>query len=169
MCIWSTTVDQYIWNKAIDLSIVFVWKCTWLDKAENGVRGKEIQLFLLNGIKLVKMHLMVSLYIWLSIYTYNETLRIIWKFDFSSRGGLGRIYALSIEVLKDAMTALWRLKLGNVFVCIHVYFGLFINISIQYFSSVMRNPAFAICEQQRRRSACAFAQSDQRLCSSLPG
>ena len=28
---------------------------------------------------------------------------------------------------------------------------------------------FCICEQQRRRSACASAQSDQRLCCSLPG
>ena len=32
----------------------------------------------------------------------------------------------------------------------------------------MRKPVFAICEQQRRRSACASAQSDQRLCFSLP-
>ena len=31
----------------------------------------------------------------------------------------------------------------------------------------MRKPAFAICAQQRRRSACASAQSDQRLCYSL--
>ena len=31
----------------------------------------------------------------------------------------------------------------------------------------MRKPVFAICEQQRRRSACASAQSDQRLCCSL--
>ena len=28
--------------------------------------------------------------------------------------------------------------------------------------------SYAICEQQRRRSACASAQSDQRLCCSLP-
>ena len=28
----------------------------------------------------------------------------------------------------------------------------------------MRKPAYAICKQQRRRSACASAQSDQRLC-----
>ena len=42
---------------------------------------------------------MVSLYIWLSIYTNNEILCIIRKFDLSSRGVLGRIYALSIEVL----------------------------------------------------------------------
>ena len=27
---------------------------------------------------------------------------------------------------------------------------------------------YAICEQQRRRSACASAQSDQHLCCSLP-
>ena len=38
-----------------------------------------------------------------------------------------------------------------------------------YFSHAMRKPVFAICEQQRRRSACAFAQSDQRLSCSLPG
>ena len=35
-------------------------------------------------------------------------------------------------------------------------------------SHVMRKPVYAIYEQQRRRSACASAQSDQRLCCSLP-
>ena len=35
-------------------------------------------------------------------------------------------------------------------------------------SHVIRKPVYAICEQQRRRSACASAQSDQRLCCSLP-
>ena len=30
------------------------------------------------------------------------------------------------------------------------------------------NVSYVICEQQRRRSACASAQSDQRLCCSLP-
>ena len=34
-------------------------------------------------------------------------------------------------------------------------------------SHVMIKPVFAICEQQRRRSACASAQPDQRLCYSL--
>ena len=34
-------------------------------------------------------------------------------------------------------------------------------------SHVMRKPVFAIYEQQRCRSACACAQSDQRLCYSL--
>ena len=32
----------------------------------------------------------------------------------------------------------------------------------------MRKSVCAICEQQRRRSACASARSDQRLCYSLP-
>ena len=32
----------------------------------------------------------------------------------------------------------------------------------------MRKPVYAICEQQRCRSACASVQSDQRLCCSLP-
>ena len=35
-------------------------------------------------------------------------------------------------------------------------------------SHVKWKPVYAICEQQRRRSACASAQSDQRLCFSLP-
>ena len=30
------------------------------------------------------------------------------------------------------------------------------------------NMSYVICEQQRRRSACASAQSDQRLYCSLP-
>ena len=51
---------------------------------------------------------MVSLYIWLSLYTNNKTLRIIWKFDLSSRGVLGRIYALSIEVLRCSHT--WSME-----------------------------------------------------------
>ena len=32
----------------------------------------------------------------------------------------------------------------------------------------LRKPVLAICEQQRRRSACVSAQSDQPLCCSLP-
>ena len=43
------------------------------------------------------------------------------------------------------------------------------HFSVQHLSHVMRNPAFAICEQQRRRSACTSVQSDQHLCCSLPG
>ena len=35
---------------------ISVWKCEWWDKAKNGVDGTEIQFFLFNGIKLVKMH-----------------------------------------------------------------------------------------------------------------
>ena len=42
---------------------------------------------------------MVSICIWLSIYTNNEILRIIRKFDLSSREVLLRINALNVEVL----------------------------------------------------------------------
>ena len=34
-------------------------------------------------------------------------------------------------------------------------------------SHVMRKPVLAICKQQRCRSACASAQSDQHLCCSI--
>ena len=37
-----------------------------------------------------------------------------------------------------------------------------------YMSHVMRKPVYVICEQQRRRSDCTSAQSDQHLCCSLP-
>ena len=32
----------------------------------------------------------------------------------------------------------------------------------------MKKPIYAICEQQKRRSDCASAQSDQHLCCSVP-
>ena len=35
--------------------------------------------------------------------------------------------------------------------------------SLRYMNLVMRNPVFALCEQQRHRSACASVQSDQHL------
>ena len=44
----------------------------------------------------------------------------------------------------------------------------FIIHCLDCISHVMRKPVFAICEQQRHRSACASAQSDQCLYYSLP-
>ena len=43
-----------------------------------------------------------------------------------------------------------------------------IELVLWKLSHVMRKPVYAICKQQRHRSACAFAQSDQHLCFSLP-
>ena len=100
-------VDSYrpvYLKKSIDLSIFFVWNCAWWGKAENGVGGggvMKLKNSLLTTLNWSKCILMVSLNIWLSIYTNNETLRIIWKFDLSSRRVLGRIYALSIEGLQQ--------------------------------------------------------------------
>ena len=42
------------------------------------------------------------------------------------------------------------------------------DMAQKYMSHVMRKPVYAICEQQRRRSACASPQSDQHPCCSLP-
>ena len=44
----------------------------------------------------------------------------------------------------------------------------FCNSILFYVSHIMTKPAFTGCEQQRCRSAFASAQSDQRLCRSLP-
>ena len=43
-----------------------------------------------------------------------------------------------------------------------------VDVTREKMSHVMRKPVYAICEQQRRRSACASAQSDQGLSYSLP-
>ena len=51
------------------------------------------------------------------------------------------------------------------------YFSLFLVIFVllKYnWARPWENMSYAICEQQRRRSACASAQSDQRLCCSPP-
>ena len=39
------------------------------------------------------------------------------------------------------------------------YWNIFFNLGL-----VARKPVFGVCEQHRRRPACASAQSDQRLC-----
>ena len=47
------------------------------------------------------------------------------------------------------------------------YYWLYIYMHV-YMILIKRKPVIALCEQQRRRSACASAQSDQHLCCSLP-
>ena len=42
-------------------------------------------------------------------------------------------------------------------------------ITINNMSHIVRKPVYTICKQQRRRSACASAQSDQHLCCLLSG
>ena len=137
-------VDNYIpiyLKNAIDLSIFFVWKCAWWGNTENGVGGKEMELFLLKGKNFSKCILMVSLYIWLSIYTNNEILCIIWKFDLSSRGVLGKIYALSIEVIcifNPLVVYRFNARL---------YHSLRRNV---IWARSCENASYVICEQQRR-------------------
>ena len=46
---------------------------------------------------------------------------------------------------------------------------IFLSICFILWATSWENLFYAICEQQRRRSACASAQSDQRICCSLPG
>ena len=90
----------YLKKKVIDLSMFFVWKCAWWGNAENGVGGKKWNFSFWTALNWSKCIPMVSLYIWLSIYTNNQIPCIIWKFDLSSWGVLGSIYTLSIEVLR---------------------------------------------------------------------
>ena len=47
--------------------------------------------------------------------------------------------------------------------CLHVIKGILLNSDSNtsgYMSHIMRKPVYAICRQQRRRSACASTQSD---------
>ena len=55
-CVFGRQLYTNIFEKKLLIIIFFVWKCAWWGNAENGVGGKEMEFFLLNGIKLVKMH-----------------------------------------------------------------------------------------------------------------
>ena len=64
-----------------------------------------------------------------------------------------------------------RVHIASVFLCLErTSVIIMIAEIVQNLKSPepMRKSVYAICEQQRRRLACAFAQSDQRLCYSLP-
>ena len=58
---------------------------------------------------------------------------------------------------------MWDLIVSVPDHCLSFYFVLII------WDRSSENVSYDICEQQRRRSACASAQSDQRLCCSLLG
>ena len=60
-----------------------------------------------------------------------------------------------------ATTVSWYLYIGHF---IDSFTRLLFCFLTLHLSHIMRKPVYAICEQQRRRSACASAQSDQRLC-----
>ena len=75
------------------------------------------------------------------------------------------------EEMKNAHDIMYKLiktcsEPGQAVISVVVYLRN-TNFSINLMTLCLRNK-FTICEQQRRRSACASAQSDQRLCCSLP-
>ena len=102
MCIWSTIIYQYIWKKLLTYQYFSFESVHGEAMLKMGWVVKKWIFSFWTALNWSKCILMVSIYIWLSIFrpTNNETLRIIWKFNLSLRGVLGRIYALSIEVLR---------------------------------------------------------------------
>ena len=99
MCIWSSIIYQYIWKMQLTYQCFSFESVHGESMLKMGWVVKKWNFSFWMEINWSKCILMISLYIWLSIYTNNEILCINWKFDLSSRGVLGRIYALSIEVL----------------------------------------------------------------------
>ena len=112
---------------------------------------------------------------------------------FSCRGG-SRIFGLGVQICKGAL--IWpfyphfpwipheckiiRFPWGLGFdwtpspqdlplFCelVNIGFKMQNKLTIIIWPMSWENPVLAICEQQRRRSACTSAQSDQRLCYSL--
>ena len=119
MCIWSTIVYQYIWEMLLTYQYFSFESVHGEAMLKMGWVVKKWIFSFWTAINWSKCILMVSVHIWLSIYTNNAILCIIWKFDLSSRGVLGRIYALSIEVLcqnlKLKMFGLSPLPMQNPF------------------------------------------------------
>ena len=99
MCIWSTITYQYIWKMLWTYQYFSFESVHGEAMLKMGWVVKKWIFSFWNTINWSECILMVSVYIWLSIYTNNAILCIIWKFNLSSRGILGRIDALSIEVL----------------------------------------------------------------------
>ena len=88
-------------------------------------------------------------------YLHNNILRIflysgICQFLYVS------LYKLNIRLFVSELLHM----VGDIFLC---------HSKLNKMSHVMRKPVLAIYEQQRRRSACTSAQSDQHLCCSLLG
>ena len=108
MCIWSTIIYQYIWKMLLTYQYFSFESVHGEAMLKMGWVVKKWNFSFLTAINWSKCILMVSVYIWLSIYTNKTILCIIWKFDLSSRGVLGRIYALSIEVLYPTISGTFQ-------------------------------------------------------------
>ena len=91
-------------------------------------------------------------------FSHEVALLIMIMFKFLSE----EITATLFSLQNNFLSLLLRLKVGHIAEVVWISEG-----TTCYMSRVMRKPVFAICEQQRRRSACASVQSDQRLCYSL--
>ena len=52
---------------------------------------------------------------------------------------------------------------------VQIHVSLVCYFAFHYWASTQENLSSEVCEQQRRRPACASAQSDQRLCYSHTG
>ena len=83
-----------------------------------------------------------------------------------------RIISLSMIILetrtegKVTVTHKWFATLGHPKMHPHIKFGIPTSNNC---APSRENQSSEVCEQQRRRPACASAQSDQRLCYSLFG
>ena len=117
----------------------------------------------------------VSLSFW-----YSQVLSFDWSWFQWSSAGVDAHYAiirrncLSLPFYyTEKYSVCKKKKACHCFVqCIHTIkpgqCTIFCSLSTMIWATSWEKPVYAICEQQRRRSACALAQSDQRLCCSLP-
>ena len=85
VCIWSTIIYNYIWKMLLTFQYFSFESVHGETMLKMGWVVKKYNFPFWTAINWSKCSLMVSLYIRLSIYTNNEILCIIWKFDLSSR------------------------------------------------------------------------------------
>ena len=72
--------------------------------------------------------------------------------------------SLPLDCHKTRYLTLWSVWVDYIWV--HIY--ILCQKSSYTWARPWENVSYAICKQQRRRSACASTQSDQRLCYLLP-
>ena len=92
-----------------------------------------------------------------------QSLVFVFLFPF---GVLGRTWISILPVLDHCLFIYFE---HMVLITVWNYFHHLKLFHMKYiWAKPWENVSHAICEQQRRRSACASAQADLRLCCSLP-
>ena len=108
------------------------------------------------ALKIMISHIMIN--DWLDFHVEKK----LWKY-------IHRLFWNSTSNSLRKLLRVYSVIFVKIYYIIILGFLLFFKNTNMKWARPCENVSYALCEQQRRRSACASAQSDQRLCCSLLG